>query len=293
MYTPVAADVAKLRNTTGAGMMDCKKALTETNGDIDKAIEYLREKGISKAAKKSSRIAAEGLVDVFISEDNKVGVMIEVNSETDFVANNEEFKEFVATLAKIVATENPKDVEDLKTKSYGNGKTVEEVLTDKIATIGENMSIRRFERLETEGIVEGYLHGNGKISVLVEVKGGNVDFAKDICMQITALNPEFLNETEISAERVEKEKEIIRQQTLNEGKPEAIVEKITEGRIQKFFEEICLVHQTFVKDSSKRVSEYAKENNAEIVKFSRFEKGEGIEKKEENFAEEVMGQLNK
>lgn len=155
------------------------------------------------------------------------------------------------------------------------------------------MSIRRFERLETEGIVEGYLHGNGKISVLVEVKGGNVDFAKDICMQITALNPEFLNETEISVERVEKEKEIIRQQTLNEGKPEAIVEKITEGRIQKFFEEICLVHQTFVKDSSKRVSEYAKENNAEIVKFSRFEKGEGIEKKEENFAEEVMGQLNK
>lgn len=288
-----ASVVKELREITGAGMMDCKKALTETNGDIDKAIEYLREKGISKAAKKSSRIAAEGLVDVFISEDNKVGVMIEVNSETDFVANNEEFKEFVATLAKIVATENPKDVEDLKTKSYGNGKTVEEVLTDKIATIGENMSIRRFERLETEGIVEGYLHGNGKISVLVEVKGGNVDFAKDICMQITALNPEFLNETEISVERVEKEKEIIRQQTLNEGKPEAIVEKITEGRIQKFFEEICLVHQTFVKDSSKRVSEYAKENNAEIVKFSRFEKGEGIEKKEENFAEEVMGQLNK
>lgn len=286
-----ASLVKELREITGAGMMDCKKALTETNGDIDKAIEYLREKGISKAAKKSSRIAAEGLVEIFVSADNKIGAMIEVNSETDFVAKNEEFKEFVAKLAEIVANTNPKDVEDLKTKEYGNGKTVEETLTEKISTIGENMSIRRFERIETNGIVDGYVHGNGKISVLVESEGGNSEFVRDICMQITALNPEFLDENQISAERLDKEREIIKQQTLNEGKPEAVVEKIAEGRLRKFLEEICLIHQVFVKDSSKRILDYANENNAKIVKFIRFEKGDGLEKREENFAEEVLGQL--
>ena len=288
-----ASAVQELRKITGAGMMDCKKALTETNGDLDKAVEYLREKGISKAAKKSSRIAAEGLVDIYVSADNKVGAMIEVNSETDFVSNNEEFKKFVSKLAEIVANTNPADVEDLKTKEYEAGKNVEEVLTDKIATIGENMSIRRFERIESEGLVEGYLHGNGKIAVLVELNGGTSEVAKDVCMQIAALNPEFLDESEISEERVAKEKEIITAQTLNEGKPEAIAEKIAEGRLNKFFQEICLVHQAFVKDSSMKVSDFVKSNGATIVKFKRFEKGEGIEKKEENFAEEVMGQLNK
>ena len=286
-----ASTVKELREITGAGMMDCKKALTETNGDIEKAIEYLREKGISKAAKKSSRVAAEGVVAAFVSEDAKTGAVIEVNAETDFVSKNEEFVAFVNKLVEIVAVKAPKDVEELKTMEFENGKTVEEVLTEKIATIGENMSIRRFERIETDNLVGKYIHGNGQIAVLVELKGGNQEVAKDVCMQVAALNAEFLDESQIPADRVEKEKEIITQQTINEGKPANIAEKIAEGRVKKYFEELCLVHQKFVKDSSKTVSEYVKENGGEIVKFYRLEKGEGIEKKEDNFVEEVMSQL--
>ena len=287
--------VKELREITGAGMMDCKKALVEVNGDIDKAVDYLKEKGIAKATKKSSRIAAEGLVEIYVSADNKVAAAIEVNAETDFVAKNDEFKTFVKELAKIVAETNPKDLEDLKTKEYENGVTVLETLTNKIATIGENMNIRRFERIKTEGIVRGYLHGNGKIAVLVEIEGGNADVADDICMQVAALNPEFLDETQIPEDRVNHEKEILKQLTMNDkanaSKPEAVIEKITEGRLNKFFEEICLVHQAFVKESSKKVKDVLKENNAKIVKYVRFEKGEGLEKRVENFAEEVMGQL--
>ncbi|MBB1523174.1 MAG: elongation factor Ts [Clostridiales bacterium] len=286
-----ASTVKELREITGAGMMDCKKALTETNGDIEKAIEYLREKGISKAAKKSSRVAAEGVVAAFVSEDAKTGAVVEVNAETDFVSKNEEFVAFVNKLVEIVAVKAPKDVEELKTMEFENGKTVEEVLTEKIATIGENMSIRRFERIETDNLVGKYIHGNGQIAVLVELKGGNQEVAKDVCMQVAALNAEFLDESQIPADRVEKEKEIITQQTINEGKPANIAEKIAEGRLKKYFEELCLVHQKFVKDSSKTVSEYVKENGGEIVKFYRLEKGEGIEKKEDNFVEEVMSQL--
>ena len=286
-----ASTVKELREITGAGMMDCKKALTETNGDIEKAIEYLREKGISKAAKKSSRVAAEGVVAAFVSEDAKTGAVVEVNAETDFVSKNEEFVAFVNKLVEIVAEKAPKDVEELKTMEFENGKTVEEVLTEKIATIGENMSIRRFERIETDNLVGKYIHGNGQIAVLVELKGGNPEVAKDVCMQVAALNAEFLDESQIPADRVEKEKEIITQQTINEGKPANIAEKIAEGRLKKYFEELCLVHQKFVKDSSKTVSEYVKENGGEIVKFYRLEKGEGIEKKEDNFVEEVMSQL--
>ena len=286
-----ASTVKELREITGAGMMDCKKALTETNGDIEKAIEYLREKGISKAAKKSSRDAAEGVVAAFVSEDAKTGAVVEVNAETDFVSKNEEFVAFVNKLVEIVAVKAPKDVEELKTMEFENGKTVEEVLTEKIATIGENMSIRRFERIETDNLVGKYIHGNGQIAVLVELKGGNQEVAKDVCMQVAALNAEFLDESQIPADRVEKEKEIITQQTINEGKPANIAEKIAEGRLKKYFEELCLVHQKFVKDSSKTVSEYVKENGGEIVKFYRLEKGEGIEKKEDNFVEEVMSQL--
>ena len=286
-----ASTVKELREITGAGMMDCKKALTETNGDIEKAIEYLREKGISKAAKKSSRVAAEGVVAAFVSEDAKTGAVVEVNAETDFVSKNEEFVAFVNKLVEIVAVKAPKDVEELKTMEFENGKTVEEVLTEKIATIGENMSIRRFERIETDNLVGKYIHGNGQIAVLVELKGGNQEVAKDVCMQVASLNAEFLDESQIPADRVEKEKEIITQQTINEGKPANIAEKIAEGRLKKYFEELCLVHQKFVKDSSKTVSEYVKENGGEIVKFYRLEKGEGIEKKEDNFVEEVMSQL--
>ena len=288
-----ASLVKELREKTGAGMMDCKKVLTETDGDMEKAIELLRERGIAKAAKKSGRVAAEGLVEAYVSEDGKTGARVEVNSETDFVAKNEEFKNFVMNVAKQVVEKNPKNVEELLAQDSIEvpGKTVNEVLIDKIATIGENMNIRRFERFESEGLVEKYIHGDGKIAVLVNMKKGNKEVAKDICMQIAAARPEYLNEAAVPAERVEKEKEILKAQTMNEGKPEAIAEKIVLGRIGKFYSEICLVDQAFVKDPNKKVSQLLAETDSEVVAFARFEKGEGIEKKEENFAEEVMNQL--
>ena len=287
-----ASLVKELREKTGAGMMDCKKVLTETDGDMEKAIELLRERGIAKAAKKSGRVAAEGLVEAYISEDGKVGAVVEVNSETDFVAKNEEFKTFVMNVAKQVVEKNPKDVEDLlnQESTFEAGKTVNEALVGKIATIGENLSIRRFARFESKGLLESYIHGDGKIAVLINMAKGDKEVAKDLCMQIAAARPEYLNEQSVPAERVEKEKEILKVQTMNEGKPEAIADKIVQGRIRKFFEEICLVDQVFVKDSNMKVSELLKQKDAEVVEFARFEKGEGIEKKEENFAEEVMKQ---
>jgi elongation factor Ts len=286
-----AALVKELREKTGAGMMDCKKVLTETDGDLEKAAELLRERGIAKAAKKSGRIAAEGIVEAYISEDGKVGAIVEVNSETDFVAKNEEFKSFVKDVAKQVVTKNPANVEELLAQESiaEAGKTVQEVLVSKIATIGENISIRRFVRFESKGLIEKYIHGEGKIAVLVNMENGNAEVAKDVCMQIAAARPEFIAREDVPAERVEKEKEILMQQTINEGKPEAIAEKIVMGRIDKFYGEICLVDQEFVKEPSKKVAQVL--GNAKVVEFARFEKGEGIEKKEENFAEEVMNQL--
>ena len=241
-----AALVKELREKTGAGMMDCKKVLTETDGDLEKASELLRERGIAKAAKKSGRVAAEGLVEAYVTEDGKVGAIVEVNAETDFVAKNEEFKTFVMDVAKQV-------VKNLLAEPSiaVEGKTVNEVLIDKIATIGENMTIRRFARFETtDGLVEKYIHGDGKIAVLVNMTNGNKELAKDVCMQIAAARPEFVNREQVPAERLEKEKEILKAQTMNEGKPEAIAEKIVMGRINKFYEEICLVDQEFVKDPS-------------------------------------------
>ena len=288
-----AALVKELREKTGAGMMDCKKVLTETDGDLEKATELLRERGIAKAAKKSGRVAAEGIVEAYISEDGKVGAIVEVNSETDFVGKNEEFRTFVMNVAKQVVEKNPADVESLLAQDSIEepGKTVQEVLVGKIATIGENLNIRRFARFASEGLVEKYIHGDGKIAVLINMKKGSKEVAKDVCMQIAAARPEYLNEESVPAERIEKEKEILKIQTMNEGKPEAIAEKIVEGRIGKFFSEICLLDQQFVKNPDIKVSQLLKEKDAEVVEFARFEKGEGIEKKEENFAEEVMKQL--
>ena len=284
--------VKQLREKTGAGMMDCKKVLTETDGDMEKAAELLRERGIAKAAKKSGRIAAEGLVATYVSADKKVGSIVEVNAETDFVAKNDEFVNFVNDVAEIVATSNPTDVDGLLETSYkGTGKTVKEVLTEKIATIGENMTIRRFERFESTGLIESYIHGAGKIAVLVDFSKGNSNVAKDICMQIAAARPEYVNREAVPQDRVAKEMEILKAQAMNEGKPAEIAEKMVQGRIGKFYSEICLVDQEFVKDSSVKVSDVLKNNDADIVRFARFEKGEGIEKKEENFAEEVMKQL--
>ena len=288
-----ASQVKELREITGAGMMDCKKVLTETDGDMEKAMELLRERGIAKAAKKSDRIAAEGLVDCYISEDGKVGAIVEVNSETDFVGQNEEFKTFVMDIAKQVAEKNPANVEELLAQESITeaGKTVQEVLTDKIAKIGENMNIRRFERFESTGLVEKYIHGDGKIAVLVDFAKGDKAIAKDVCMQIAAAKPEYLKREDVPAERVEKEMEILKAQAMNEGKPAEIAEKMVKGRIGKFYGEICLLEQPFVKNPDIKVEDLVKSKNAEIVRFARFEKGEGLEKREENFAEEVMKQI--
>ncbi len=288
-----ASQVKDLREKTGAGMMDCKKVLTETDGDMEKAIELLRERGIAKAAKKSDRVAAEGIVAAYVTEDGKVGAIVEVNSETDFVAKNEEFRTFVNDIAEQIAKENPADVEALLNQNSikESGKTVSEVLTDKIAKIGENMTIRRFQRFETTGLVEQYIHGDGKIGVLVEFESGDSEVAKDVCMQIAAAKPEFLDKESVPQERLDKEMEILKAQAMNEGKPEAIAEKIVQGRVGKFYSEICLVEQEFVKNPDMKVKELLASKNANITKFARFEKGEGIEKKEENFAEEVMKQI--
>ena len=248
-----AEQVKELREKTGAGMMDCKKVLTETNGDEEKAIELLRERGIAKAAKKSDRIAAEGLVTTYVTDDHKVGVVVEVNAETDFVAKNEEFKNFVADVAKQIADKNP-------------------------ATV--------------EGLVESYIHGEGKIGVLVELEGGDSTLAKDICMQIAAARPEYLDREAVPADRVEHEMEILKAQAVNEGKPEAVAEKIVQGRIGKFYGEICLVEQDFVKDPDQKVGKLVEAKGAKIIRFARFEKGEGLQKREENFAEEVAKQIN-
>ena len=290
-----ASQVKELREKTGAGMMDCKKVLTETDGDFEKAIELLRERGIAKAAKKSDRIAAEGLVTTYVSEDGKVGAVVEVNAETDFVAKNEEFRSFVADVAKQVALKAPATVEDLLNQPSiaEEGKTVGEVLTSKIATIGENMSIRRFERFETENMIESYIHGDGKIAVLVEMENATAELAKDVCMQIAAARPEYLDRESVPAERVEKEMEILKAQAMNEGKPAEIAEKVVMGRIGKFYGEICLVEQDFVKDPDIKVGKLVESKGAKIVRFARFEKGEGLEKREENFAEEVAKQMGK
>ena len=289
----ITAELVKnLREKTGAGMMDCKKVLTETNGDMEKAAELLRERGIAKAAKKSGRIAAEGLVAAYVTADKKVGAIVEVNAETDFVAKNEEFVNFVNDIAEIVAVNAPADLEALLATTYKNaGKTVQEVLTEKIATIGENMSIRRFERFESAGLVESYIHGAGKIAVLVDFAKGESELAKDVCMQIAAARPEFFNRESVPQDRVAKEMEILKAQAMNEGKPAEIAEKMVQGRIGKFYSEICLLDQEFVKDPSVKVGDLIKNNGSEMTRFARFEKGEGIEKKEENFAEEVMKQL--
>ena len=288
-----ASQVKDLREKTGAGMMDCKKVLTETDGDMEKAIELLRERGIAKAAKKSSRVAAEGIVEAYVTEDGKVGSLVEVNAETDFVAKNDEFKSFVEDVTKQVALTNPSDVEALlASKSMAEpDKTVKEVLTGKIATIGENMTIRRFVRFESTGLVEKYIHGEGKIGVLVELENGDTELAKDICMQIAAAKPEFLDRESVPAERVEKEMKILKAQAMNEGKPAEIAEKMVQGRLGKFYGEFCLVEQDFVKNPDMKIKQLLESKGAKIIRFARFEKGEGIEKKEENFAEEVMKQI--
>ena len=283
-----AAMVKDLRERTGAGMMDCKKALVENNGDEKAAADWLREKGIAKAAKKSGRIAAEGAVAAYVSKDGKVGVLLEVNCETDFAANNENFRALEKDIAEHIATAAPKDVDALNASKIG-GKTVETLVTEATATIGEKISVRRFVRYETKGRIASYIHMGGKIGVLVELDGGDDQLGKDIAMQIAASSPLAVDRTGVASEDLEHEKEVLRKQALEEGKPEKIVEKMVEGRINKFYKEVCLIEQIFVKDTEKTVKDVLK--GVKVVQFTRYQLGEGIEKKQEDFAAEVAAQI--
>ena len=282
--------VNELRTMTGAGMMDCKKALVETNGDINAAVDYLREKGIAKAAKKADRIAAEGLAKVFI-KDNKA-VVIEVNSETDFVSKNENFVSLVDEIGNAILDSDATTLEEALKVKASEG-TVEELIVSKTATIGEKLSLRRVEVVtkNDDEVFGSYLHMGGKIASLTVLKGANEDVAKDVAMQAAAMKPEYLNEESVPQDRVEKEKEVLKEQAMEEGKPADIAEKMVVGRLKKFFKEICLVDQAFIKDGDIDVKTYVKNNGGEVVNMVRYEVGEGMEHRSENFADEVMSQI--
>lgn len=297
--------VKELRERTGAGMMDCKNVLTETDGNIEEAIELLREKGLAKAAKKAGRVASQGLVQLAFAEDGKKAVAIEVNSETDFVAKNNEFIDFVTSLADMVlVNDEVKAVDDLLSLKYEDEGTVEDALNNKIAKIGENMSIRRFEKRDKVGeVYVGYVHAGGKIGVIIalETEASQKDvyiMGKDIAMQVASMNPKYIDESDVDPEYIESEKNILIHQALNEGKPKEIVEKMVAGRLKKELKEICLLEQKFVKNGDITVSQYIEESakslgkTIKVTDMIRFEVGEGLEKKEENFAEEVAKQMN-
>ena len=283
--------VKELRELTNAGMLDCKKALTETNGNMEEAVNWLREKGISKAAKKQSRIAAEGLATAKVS-GNKA-VIVEVNSETDFVAKNPEFVSLVDEIADSVLENNPSNMEEAM-KVKVNDSTIEELIVSKTATIGEKLSFRRFEVVEKEDnqIFGTYSHMGGKIVTLAVLEGNDEDVAKDVAMQIAAMRPLYLDRDSVPEDRIEKEREILTEQAQNEGLDESKIPMIINGRLNKFFEEVCLVDQGFVKENKMKVSKYVESKNMKILSFVRYEVGEGMEKKEENFADEVAKQIN-
>lgn len=286
--------VKELREKTGAGMMDCKKALVETDGDMEQAIDFLREKGIAKAAKKGDRIAAEGLTSILV-EGNKA-VILEVNSETDFVAKNEGFQTLVKELANHILVNNPESVEAALEQTMENGAKVADHINAAIATIGEKLSLRRFEVVtKTDSDAFGaYLHMGGRISVLSVLEGTtDEEAAKDVSMHIAAINPKYVSRDQVDSSELEREREVLTQQALNEGKPEKIVAKMVEGRINKFYEEICVNEQAFVKNPDVKVGQFVESKGGKIQSFIRFEVGEGIEKREDNFAEEVMAQVKK
>lgn len=299
-----AKDVVALREKTGVGMMDCKKALTEADGDMDKAMDILRERGLAASVKKAGRIAAEGVAFAKVSDDDKTAVVIEVNAETDFVAKNQDFQNFVATCANTVIENNPADVEALLAlQATGSSDTVDALLKDKILTIGENIKIRRFARYE--GAVTSYVHAGGRIGVIVKfdtsdevaAKDEFKEYAKNVAMQIAAVYPQYVGSDNVPADVVEKEKTILTEQIVSEGKPANIAEKIVAGRLQKFFKEICLNDQAYVKDSELSVAQYTENTgkalggDIKIVEFTRFEKGEGLEKRVDDFASEVAGMV--
>ena len=303
MANITAALVKELRERTNAGMMDCKKALIATEGDMDKAIDWLREKGLAQAAKKAGRIAAEGAVVQYITEDGSVGVVVEVNCETDFVANTDNFKSFANSVAKHIALANPADLEALNAQAFCDdaSKTIADMISDATVAIGEKISIRRFVRYETSGMVSSYIHMGGKVGVLVEVatdatgkaSEAVAELAHDLCLQIAAAKPEAVRREEVNSENLDKEREIYRAKALESGKPEKIVDKIVEGQIEKYYKEICLLEQLFVKDGDKTIKQLIAEVSKavgapiDVVRYVRFERGEGIEKRQDNLAEEI------
>ena len=287
----VTANMVKdLREQTGAGMMDCKKALAETNGNMEEAVNYLREKGIAKSAKKESRIAAEGLANIYV--DNNKAVILEVNSETDFVSKNEEFRNMIDTIGNALLNSEAKSVEDAKEVMTSEG-TIGELIVEKTAKIGEKLSLRRFEIVEKSDDEHfgAYIHMGGRIAALTVVKGASSEIAKDVSMQAAAMKPLYLNESDVPADVVDNERNVLKEQAMNEGKPAEIAEKMVEGRIKKFYKEICLAEQPFIKDGDVTVAKYVANNGGEILKMIRYEVGEGMEKRNDNFAEEVMNQV--
>ena len=286
-----ASMVKELRERTSAGMMECKKALTETGGDMDAAVQLLRTSGAAKADKKAGRVAAEGVVSIYISDDNKLGVIVEVNSETDFVAKGDDFQGFAADIAALVADSNPADIDALNAAELPSGETVDSIRRTLIAKLGENITVRRFERIAAEGdaVISSYQHGL-KIGVLVSSTGGNENLGKDIAMHVAAMKPLCISPDEVPADAVENEKEVFTAQAAESGKPPEIIEKMITGRINKFLNEVALQGQPFVKDPGTTVGKLLKSENASVSRFSRIEVGEGIEKKVEDFAAEVAAQ---
>ena len=287
-----ASDVKNLREKTGAGMLDCKKALEECSGDIDKAVDWLREKGIAKAAKKTDRIAAEGLASIFVN-GNKA-LVLEVNSETDFVAKNEEFKNFVNTIGEAILNSDAKTLDEAKNIEV-NGETIDSLTIAITAKIGEKISVRRFSVLEkTDDEVFGsYIHMGGRIASLVKITGNDTGVAKEVAMHAAAMRPLYINEADVPSDVLDKEKEIMRQELLNEGKPADKIDNILVGKVRKYYEEVCLENQIYVKAENKEtVAKFLENNNSKLVSMVRFEVGEGMEKRNENFADEVMSQIN-
>lgn len=285
MANITASMVKELREMTGAGMMECKKALAEAEGEMEKAVDVLRTRGLAAVAKKAGRATNEGTVMAIVNDACTTGAVVELNCETDFVGMNEKFKAYAEKIAKAALAAKPADVDALKAAVI-DGETVEEIVTDCIHVMGENTQLARVAVVDAQA-VSAYIHGGGKIGVLVDMKGGDAELGKDIAMQVAAANPQYLNRAEVPAAELDREKEVLTEQARNEGKPENIIEKMVIGRINKYYKEVCLVDQLFIKDDELTITKLLKARNAEVTRFARFALGEGIEKKQENFAEEV------
>lgn len=285
-----AIDIAKLRASTGAGMMDCKNAMIEAQGDMEKAADLLRKKGILKAAKRADKVASEGVVVAYLSDDNKIGALVEVNCETDFVSGSEDFVQFAKAVVEVIGKENPADEAALVAVKLASGETVESAVSELGLKLGEKISIRRFVRYQTDGLVATYLHGK-KIGIMLELQGGNATVGSDVAMHIAATNPKCVDRTSIDPALVAKEREIYTDQLKQQGKPENMIENILKGKLDKYYAEVCLVEQPFIKNEDIKVEKLLADNGAKLIRFTRFEMGEGFEKVVKNFADEVAEQL--